>query len=59
MQARVSWGTRNVPEEPAFERFSFSLQSFSKRIQDPQKSEDLFTSLPQTTHENKPSKKLL
>ena len=56
MQARVLWGTRNVPEEPTFERCSFSLQSFSKCIQDPQKSEDLFTPLPQTTHERNPSK---
>ena len=36
MQARVLWGTKNVPKEPAFEKCSFSLQSFSKCIEDPQ-----------------------
>ena len=59
MQARGLCETKNVPKEPAFERCSFSLQSLSKRIRDPQKFEDLFTPLPLTTHEKKPSKNLL
>ena len=36
MQAKVLWGTKKVPEEPAFKRCSFSLKSFSKCIEDPQ-----------------------
>ena len=39
--------------------YSLSLQSFSNCIRDPQKSTDLFTPFPQTTHEKKPSKNLL
>ena len=36
-----------------------ACKRLSKCIQDPQKSEDLFTPLPQTTREKKPSKNLL
>ena len=38
---------------------SLNLQSFFKDIQDPQKFEDLFTPLTQSTHKQKPSHKPL